>query len=709
MQFCNPFFHIFRQYKMLEPEIIKSWPVEGISRIETEALFGNVYVVGHESSKIRVEISVRSLGWPLIFTARNTQTILKDFELHLEQKEDVLHIKSGLKGNMVNWLRFTGLRFKISLPKHKAIQTSLRLEAGNIRLDDCDGKFHVSTGAGVLRFERVNGDVEGRTAAGTVEISRCKGNISAQTSAGTIEVSDCEGTMSFSTSAGTIEMERLVGNVYATSAAGTVEAEDIDGVLKVHTSAGTIEVSGMNGSLGASTNIGTIEAEILALGDFLHLETQAGNIDVKMPFNKGADLSISGYTVRAPQIEHFEGIRERDRMEGAVFNGGIPVQIRAHAGNVKIGQGRLNAFSSLNKRIKENQFTLPQNLFQWNTKGFLLSLVICVTLTYGVNSIFYFSIELSNGNALSGIYIGIVLGNLVNSLMVLLMVAWFTKYFVPRIKRNWVKYMLLNALSLLGSFFAQIILILIYWRYADIPEDTEDSLNMAYLYLFIPCIVASIYFFFWQRSQQITRKISEQEYQLVSLEKLKTRAELDALQARINPHFLYNALNSIAGLVHEDANKAERMTLLLSKLFRFTIGVKDQHFNTLEHELDIVRTYLDIEQVRFGPRLTYLLQVEEGLSQVKIPVFLLQPIVENAIKHGISKISGEGRIEVHIARHDDRLVLRIHDNGPLFSENFFTGYGLQSIQDKLKLLYDHRASFDIQNNDFKQVIIELPC
>ncbi|MBL7782608.1 MAG: histidine kinase [Saprospiraceae bacterium] len=694
---------------MLEPAIIKTWPVEGISRIETEALFGNVYVAGHESSKIRVEISVRNFGWPVLFTARNAHSILKDYELHLEQQDDVLHIKSSLKGHVINWLRFAGLRFRILLPMHKPVQTSLRLEAGNIRLNDCEGRFYASTGAGTLRFERVVGEVEGKTAAGTVEIGHCRGNISAQTSAGTIEVSDCEGTMSFSTSAGTIEMERLIGNVYATSAAGTVEANDIDGVLKVHTSAGTIEVSGMNGSLGASTNIGTIEVEVLALGDFLHLETQAGNIDVKMPFDKGADLTITGYTVRTPQLDQFEGIRERDRIEGALHGGGIPVQIRAHAGNVKIGQGRLNAFSSINKSIKENQFTLPLNFFQWNLRGFLLSLIICITLTYGVNSIFYFSIELSNGNVLSGIYIGIVLGNLVNALIVLLIVAMFTRYFVPKIKRNWVKYALLNMFSLFGSIVAQIILVICYWQYANIPENTEDSLNMAYLYLFIPCIVASIYFFFWQRSQQITRKISEQEYQLVSLEKLKTRAELDALQARINPHFLYNALNSIAGLVHEDADKAERMTLLLSKLFRFTIGIKDQHFNTLEHELDIVRTYLDIEQVRFGPRLTYLLQVEEGLSQVKIPVFLLQPIVENAIKHGISKISGEGRIEVHIARQNDHLILRIHDNGPPFSENFFTGYGLQSIQDKLQLLYDHRASFDIQNNDYKQVIIELPC
>jgi two-component system, LytTR family, sensor kinase len=88
---------------------------------------------------------------------------------------------------------------------------------------------------------------------------------------------------------------------------------------------------------------------------------------------------------------------------------------------------------------------------------------------------------------------------------------------------------------------------------------------------------------------------------------------------------------------------------------------------------------------------------------------LLQPIVENAIKHGISKLSTQGKIQVNIAKKDNYLVLSVHDNGPAFSDTFFTGYGLQSIQDKLKLLYGAQASLAIQNSDYKQVIIKLPC
>jgi LytS/YehU family sensor histidine kinase len=224
----------------------------------------------------------------------------------------------------------------------------------------------------------------------------------------------------------------------------------------------------------------------------------------------------------------------------------------------------------------------------------------------------------------------------------------------------------------------------------------------------IPAIVSSLYFLYWQRNRQITRKISEQEYQLLNLEKLKTTAELGALQARINPHFLYNALNSIASLVHSDPDKAEEMTILLSKLFRYTTDRNNEHFSSIADELEIVKTYLSIEQVRFGDRLKFTTTLEKSLEDFQIPRLLLQPIVENAIKHGISKISGEGKIEVKIQEKEDKILLSVHDSGPLFPEEMASGYGLRSIQDKLKLIYGNDASLEIQNDEkYKAVLITI--
>ena len=211
-----------------------------------------------------------------------------------------------------------------------------------------------------------------------------------------------------------------------------------------------------------------------------------------------------------------------------------------------------------------------------------------------------------------------------------------------------------------------------------------------------------------QQGRQLTRKLSEQEYQLLNLEKLKTRAELDALQAKINPHFLYNALNSIASLVHDNPDKAEEMTLLLSKLFRYSTGRDGELFASLADELEMVRTYLQVEQVRFGNRLTFSVDVSDpALSELKLPQFLLQPIVENAIKHGIAKRADSGRIDVRIYEKNKELQLCVHDNGPAFPDDMSGGYGLRSIQDKLKLLYGDDARVELQNWPLKQVLISV--
>jgi two-component system LytT family sensor kinase len=223
-----------------------------------------------------------------------------------------------------------------------------------------------------------------------------------------------------------------------------------------------------------------------------------------------------------------------------------------------------------------------------------------------------------------------------------------------------------------------------------------------------PIVVGNLFFYFQQRARTYTRKITEQEYQLLHLEQLKTRAELEALQAKINPHFLYNALNSIASLVHDEPDRAERMVVLLSKLFRYTTGMKNRYFNTVADELEMVRTYLDVEQVRFGDRLTYRIDLmDPALKEVQIPQFLLQPLVENAIKHGISKVAGPGAIILRISEEEGWLNCRIHDNGPVFPEELVAGYGLQSIQDKLKLLYGNDARLLVENKPLKEVVVQI--
>jgi two-component system, LytTR family, sensor kinase len=222
-------------------------------------------------------------------------------------------------------------------------------------------------------------------------------------------------------------------------------------------------------------------------------------------------------------------------------------------------------------------------------------------------------------------------------------------------------------------------------------------------------IIAGFLLYQWlTRERIIMRKITEQEYQLLKLNELKTTAELEALQAKVNPHFLYNSLNSIAGLVHIDPDKAEKMVLLLAKFFRYSTNRYNEYYCNLTEELEIVETYLEVEKVRFGDKLNYQIKLaDEELAKCLIPRFLIQPLVENALKHGISKIAEPGFILIDIQRLDNQVIIIVQDNGLPFGDNFEAGYGLQSTQDKLRLLGGKNAQMEIINQTPKQIKISL--
>jgi len=337
------------------------------------------------------------------------------------------------------------------------------------------------------------------------------------------------------------------------------------------------------------------------------------------------------------------------------------------------------------------------------------TLIFCLLLGYGLSGIVYVSLEFLNSKSESAaVNKGIFYSNIANGLGSFCAIYVFLHFFEGMMKVNWAKYLTLITLTFGWVIIFQVFVGIFYWGKIDRSNFERAGNNFSFFYSFLPMIVSCAYFFYWQSTRKLTRKISEQEYQLLNLEKLKSKAQLDALEARINPHFLYNSLNSIAGLVHENPDKAEDMTIQLSKLFRYTTGRTDENFHTIADELEIIKSYLAIEQVRFGSRLSFDIVAQNEVLMQKIPRFLLQPLVENAIKHGISRIMQDGKIEISITNVLNNLVIKIHDNGPAFDELLGGGFGLRSIKEKLKIVYGEKAQFDIQNEPNKAIIITLP-
>ncbi len=206
------------------------------------------------------------------------------------------------------------------------------------------------------------------------------------------------------------------------------------------------------------------------------------------------------------------------------------------------------------------------------------------------------------------------------------------------------------------------------------------------LAIFLPAFVAlSIAFFvynYWSYLNSL--KIQQKELQIARLQQQVTKTQLDVLSSKINPHFLYNALNAIAGLAMEDGLKTREMAIALSKLFQYNINKRESSLATVREEMEMVSYYLAIEKIRFEERLQYTSSVQAGIEDELLPMNLIQPLVENAIKHG-HKDEGVDVI-VTVKKIGDELIVSVQDRGKPFDTTLSPGYGLKSLYDKLDIL-----------------------
>jgi hypothetical protein len=189
-----------------------------------------------------------------------------------------------------------------------------------------------------------------------------------------------------------------------------------------------------------------------------------------------------------------------------------------------------------------------------------------------------------------------------------------------------------------------------------------------------------------------------ENFRELEMRRLMAQAELRALHSQIHPHFLFNALNALYGIIPREAKGARDTVLNLADLFRYFLETKKTHV-TLEEELRIVRAYLAIENLRLGRKLETVFEIEAEALGVSIPILTVQPLVENAVKHAIAPAPKGGRISV-AARMDDSGTLRVavEDDGPGFHSSGRVGVGLENVSRRLDLSYGSEARLDIESN-----------
>ncbi len=220
-----------------------------------------------------------------------------------------------------------------------------------------------------------------------------------------------------------------------------------------------------------------------------------------------------------------------------------------------------------------------------------------------------------------------------------------------------------------------------------IPFLSDDRRLLQSLARTLSVVVENVRF----REEQTRQREREEQ-----LSRLAARSELKALRAQINPHFLFNALNAIAGLIATQPRTAEETVEQLAEVFRYTLRKSEKEWVRLDEEVEFVNSCLRVEQARFGSRLLVAVDIDSGVGDIPVPAMCIQPLVENAVKHGASMAEDRGEVRLRASLNGPALCIEVSDNGPGFPAGYAvgdeaSGHGLRNIAERLRGYYGAEA------------------
>ncbi|WP_020607132.1 DUF4097 family beta strand repeat-containing protein [Spirosoma spitsbergense] len=311
-----------------------------IKAVRAETSGGSLTIEGGTDMNAKVEMYVRGNNGNSNLDKAEIQERLKDYDISIVQEGSTIVATAKRRNNNNDWKRSLSIGFKFYTPRN--VSTDLRTSGGSISLARLTGPQKFRTSGGSLNMSDINGDINGQTSGGSIHLDRCKitgtsDRIDLQTSGGSIEAKSSSGTMRLHTSGGSIRLTDLRGTIDAQTSGGSVNGSDIEGDLKAGTSGGSVRLANVSGSIDASTSAGSVDVSITKLDGPVRLVTSAGNINVKMPLNKGISLNLSGNRIKIP-LNNFSGDTEKDHIKGTLNGGGVAVTLSANSGNVYVNQ-----------------------------------------------------------------------------------------------------------------------------------------------------------------------------------------------------------------------------------------------------------------------------------------------------------------------------------------------------------------------------------
>lgn len=333
---------------------------------------------------------------------------------------------------------------------------------------------------------------------------------------------------------------------------------------------------------------------------------------------------------------------------------------------------------------------------------------ICQFTGWGLYSLFYFLININyQGYDSRKIFVYFYIG--------FLGISFTHLYRIIIKKRKWIEltlkkliprvlaFNILSSILIVFSIFAVILLTKLYtFDQLGFGLVLVNVANLSVVILLWSFIYFAIHYFENYKHSEIERLIWEAAVK---------DFEIKTLKSQLNPHFMFNALNSIRALIEENPEKAKNAITRLSNIFRYSLRIERIETVTLEEELKTVEDYLQLEQIRFEERLKFNFDISPQSNLIEIPPMMIQTLVENGIKHGISKIPEGGEINISAKVNNSALTICIYNTGNLDNDLLLNskGFGLSNTKQRLNILYGENATFNLFNeNNFVKAEIIIP-
>ena len=319
-----------------EPYLTKSLSGESVNNVMVETSGGNITVsaVSLPDSRVEVFVSQNNNKFKSLSLDELKTRVNEDYDLDVSVKNNKLTVTAKSKHKINDWKKSLNFSFKIYVPKN--VTTNLLTSGGNIELSGTSGNQEFTTSGGNLVLNAIEGKIKGTTSDGNIYLRDSKDEIDLTTSGGNIDAENSSGNINVSTSGGSIKLNGLKGNIKASTSGGNIQGAIIEGDLSAHTSGGNISLHELNCGLKAATSAGNIDVSMKNLVKDVSINNSAGNVNLKIPKNKGIDLKLSAMKISTETFENFKGTNNKEEIVGTVSGGGIPVTVDAGSGKINL-------------------------------------------------------------------------------------------------------------------------------------------------------------------------------------------------------------------------------------------------------------------------------------------------------------------------------------------------------------------------------------